>query len=132
MEEPADYSYSWLGFISQTKIQMFSFSVPDSCIPVCLSSIEGIRPTYQRKDIFDFTTLKGDHQLTTSWCYMNTSKGPTFMGPNVLKDSACNGNLVSKLTKSSNLTGKNFYCILTTGHHKCILTKYTTKVKKTA
>jgi hypothetical protein len=44
--------------------------------------------------------------------------------------SACNGSLVSELTKSSNLTGKNSYCILTTGHHKCILTKYTTGLGK--
>jgi hypothetical protein len=52
------------------------------------------------------------------------------MSPNVLKTSACNGSLISELTKSSNLTGKNSYCILTTGHHKCILTKYMTELEK--
>jgi hypothetical protein len=122
-------SYSWLGFIAQTKIQMFNVSVPDSYIPVCHSSIKDLGPTSQ-KDIFDFTTLKGDDHLTTSWCCMNNSKNPTFMGPNVLRASACNGSLVSYLTKSSNLTGKNSYCILTTGHHKCILTKYITGLRK--
>jgi hypothetical protein len=124
-------SYSWLGFISQIKIRMFNVSVSDSYIPICHSSVEGLGPTYQRKDIFDFTTLKGDYHLTTSWCYINNSKGPTFMGPIVFRASTCNENLVSKLTKSSNLTGKNSYCILSTGHHKCISTKYTTGVKKT-
>jgi hypothetical protein len=83
-----------------------------------------------QKDIFDFTTLEGDYHLTVSWCCMNNSKSSIFMGPNVLRASACNGSLVSELFKSSNLTGKNSYCILTTGHHKCILTKYTTGLGK--
>jgi hypothetical protein len=47
----------------------------------------------------------------------------------VLRARACNGNLVSKLAKSSNLTGKNSYYILATGHHKCILTTYTKGLK---
>jgi hypothetical protein len=59
---------------------------------------------------------------------MNISKSPTFMGPNVLRASACNESFISKLTKSSNFTGKNSYCILTTGHHKCIL-RYTAELK---
>jgi hypothetical protein len=61
---------------------------------------------------------------------MNNSKVPTFMNPNVFRANIYNGSLISKLTKSSNLTGNNSYCILTTGHHKCILTKYTTGLKK--
>jgi hypothetical protein len=120
--------YSWLGFISQTKIWMFNFSVFYSYTPVCHSSIEGLGPTFQRKDIFDFTTLKGDYNLTASWFCMN--KGPTFMGCSVLRANAYNGSLVSNPTKSSNFTVKNSYCILATGHHKCILTKYTRGLKK--
>jgi hypothetical protein len=123
-------SYSWFGFISQTKICMFNISVLDSYPPVCHLSIEGLAPTSQRKDIFGFTTLKGDYHLTTRWCCMNNSKCPTFMGPNVFRAGACNGSLVSKLPKSSNLAGKNSYCILATGHHQCILTKYTRGLKK--
>jgi hypothetical protein len=98
-----------------------SDSVPDSYIPVCHLSI---------KDISNFNSLKGDYHLTTTWCCMSNSKGPTFMSLNVLRASACNGSLVSELTKSSNLTGKNSYCIFTTGHHKCILTKLTTRLRK--
>jgi hypothetical protein len=45
-------SYSWLGFISQTKLWMFNVSVP-----VCHLSIRDLGTTSQ-KDIFDFTTLK--------------------------------------------------------------------------
>jgi hypothetical protein len=101
---------------------LVNVSVPDNYIPVCHLSIKDLGPTSQ-KDVFYFTTLKGDYHLTTSWCCMNNSKGPTFMGPNMLRANACNGSLVSKLNESSNLTGKNSYCILTTGHHKCILTK---------
>jgi hypothetical protein len=122
-------SYSWLGFISQTKIWMFNISVPDNYIPVCHSSIKDLGPTSQ-KDIFDFTTLKGDYHLTASWCCMYNSKSPTFMSPNVLRANACNGSLVSKLNESSNLTGKNSYCILITGHHRCILMKYMTGLEK--
>jgi hypothetical protein len=48
------------------------------------------------------------------------------MSPNMLRANACNGSLVCKLNKSSNLTGKNSYCIITTGHHRGILTKYKT------
>jgi hypothetical protein len=48
----------------------------------------------------------------------------------VLGASACNGSLVYNLTKSSNLTSKNSYCILATGHHKCILSKNTKVLKK--
>jgi hypothetical protein len=110
-------SYSWLGLISQMKIWMFNVSVPDNYIPVCHLSIKDLEPTSQ-KGIFYFTTLKGDYHLTASWCYMNNSKSPTFMSPDVLRANACKGSLVSELTKSSNLTGKNSYCILTTGHHK--------------
>jgi hypothetical protein len=58
-------SYSWLGFISQTKIWMFNVSIPDNNIPVCHSSIKDLGPTSQ-KDIFDITTLKGDYDLTAS------------------------------------------------------------------
>jgi hypothetical protein len=108
-------SYSWLGFISQTKIWMLNVSVPDCHIPM-----KDLGPTYQ-KDIFGFTTLKGDYHLTTSWCCIGDSKSPTFMSPNVLRASACNGSIVSELTKSSNHTAKNLlhtYCLLTTGHHK--------------
>jgi hypothetical protein len=122
-------SYSWLGFISQTKIWMFNISVTDSYIPVCHLSIKDLGPTSQ-KDIFDFATLKGVYHLTASWCCMNNFKSLTFMSPNVLRASACNGSLVSELTKSSNLTGKNSYCTLTTGHHKCILTQYMTGLGK--
>jgi hypothetical protein len=117
-------SYSWLGFISQMKIWMFNVSVPDNYMPVCHSSIRDLGTTSQ-KDIFDFTTLKGDYHLTASWCYMNNSKSPTFMSPDMFRASACNGSLVSELNESSNLTGKNSYCILMTGHHRCILMKYT-------
>jgi hypothetical protein len=99
-------SYSWLRLISQTKIWMFNISVPDSYTLVCHSSIEGLGPTSQRKDVFDFTTLKGYYYLAASWSCMNNSKGPTFMGPNVLRANACNRSLVSNLTKSSNHTGK--------------------------
>jgi hypothetical protein len=53
-------SYSWLGFISQMKIWMFNVSVLDIYMPVCHSSIKDLRLTSQ-KDIFDFTTLKGDY-----------------------------------------------------------------------
>jgi hypothetical protein len=60
-----------------------------------------------------------------------TLKSPTFMSHDMLRANVCNGSLISKLTKSSNLTGKNSYCILTTGHHKCILTKYMSTLKKT-
>jgi hypothetical protein len=109
---------------------MFNISVLDSYPPVCHLSIEGLAPTSQRKDIFGFTTLKGDYHLTTRWCCMNNSKCPTFMGPNVFRAGACNGSLVSKLPKSSNLAGKNSYCILATGHHQCILTKYTRELKE--
>jgi hypothetical protein len=97
-------SYFWLGLISWTKIWIFNISVLDSCTEVCHSSTEGLGLTSQRKDIFDFTTLKGDYHLTTSWRCMNNSKGPTFTGSNVLRAHACNGILVPKLTKSSNLT----------------------------
>jgi hypothetical protein len=41
-------SYSWLGFISQTKIKMFNISVPDSYTPVCHSSIENLEPTKEK------------------------------------------------------------------------------------
>jgi hypothetical protein len=104
---------------------MFNVSLPDNYIPVYHLSIKDLRPISQ-KDIFDFTTLKGDYHLTASCCCMNNSKSPTFMSPNMLRANACNGSLVSKLNESSNLTGKNSYCIIMTGHHKCILTKYTT------
>jgi hypothetical protein len=99
-------SYSWLGFISQMKIWMFNVSVPDNYMPVCHSSIRDLGTTSQ-KDIFDFTTLKGDYHLTVSWCCMNNSKSPTFMSPDMFRASACNGSLVSKLNESSNLTGEN-------------------------
>jgi hypothetical protein len=122
-------SYSWLGFISQTKIWMFNISVPDNYMPVCHLSIKDPGATSQ-KDIFDFTTLKGDYHLTASWCCMNNSKSPTFMSPDMLRANACNGSLVSKLKESSNLTGKNSYCILMTGHHRCILMKYTAGLGK--
>jgi hypothetical protein len=92
---------------------MFNVSVPDNYIPVCHLSIKDLRPTAQ-KDIFDFTTLKGDYHLTASWWNVNNSKSPTFMSPNMLRANACNGSLVSKLIESSNLTGKNSYRILTT------------------
>jgi hypothetical protein len=46
------------------------------------------------------------------------------MSPDTLRANTCNGSLVSKLNESLNLTGKNSYCILMTGHHKYILTKY--------
>jgi hypothetical protein len=85
---------------------------------------------YFPKDIFDFTTLKGDYHLTVSWCFMRISKSPTFMSPNMLRANAYNGSLVSKLNESSNLTGKNSYCILMTGHHICILMKYMTGLGK--
>jgi hypothetical protein len=52
------------------------------------------------------------------------------MSPDAFRDNACKASLVSELNKSSNLTGKNSYCILTTGHHKCILTKYMTGLRK--
>jgi hypothetical protein len=116
--------------MSQTKIQMSNVSVPDSYTRVCHSSIKDRGPAYQREDKFDFTTLKGDYYLTASWCCMNNSEGPTFMGPNVLRASACKGRLVSKLTKSSSLTDKNSYCILAIGYHKCVFTKYTTGLRK--
>jgi hypothetical protein len=48
----------------------------------------------------------------------------------MLRANACNGSLVSKLNESSNLTGKNSYCILMTGHHKCILMKYMTGLEE--
>jgi hypothetical protein len=48
------------------------------------------------------------------------------MSPNMLRANACNRSLVSKLNESSNLTGKNSYCTLMTGHHGCILTEYMT------
>jgi hypothetical protein len=91
MKEPAYYVLllAWVHLISQTKIRMFNVSVPDNYKPVCHSSIEDLEPTSQRKDIFDFITLKGDYHLAASWCCMNNSKGPTFMGPNVLIASAC-------------------------------------------
>jgi hypothetical protein len=108
---------------------MFNVSVPDNYMPVCYSSIKDLGPTSQ-KDIFDFTTLKGDCYLTVSWCCMNNSKSPTFMSPDMLRTNAYNGSLVSKLNKSSNLTGKNSYCILMTCHHRCILMKYTTGLGK--
>jgi hypothetical protein len=116
-------SYSWLEFISQMKIWRFNVSVPDNYMPVCHSSIKDLGPTSQ-KDIFDFTILKCDYHLTASWCCMNNSKSPTFMSPDILRANAYNGSLVSKLNESSNLTGKNSYCILMTGHHRCILMKY--------
>jgi hypothetical protein len=122
-------SHSWLGFVSQTKIWMFNISVLDRWHSWCHSShelsINGLGPISQRKDIFDFTTLKGDYRLATSWCCMNTSKYPTFMGPNMFRDSACNGSLIYNLTKYSNLRGKNSYCILATGHHQCNLMENT-------
>jgi hypothetical protein len=52
------------------------------------------------------------------------------MSPDMLRASTCNGSLVSTLNESSNLTGKNSYCILRTGHHRCILMKYTTGLGK--
>jgi hypothetical protein len=58
-------SYSWLWFISQMKIWMFNISVPDNYILVCHLSIKDLGHTSQ-KDIFDFTTLKGDYHLTVS------------------------------------------------------------------
>jgi hypothetical protein len=82
------------------------------------------------KYIFDFTTLKGDYHLTASWCCTNNSKSCTFMSLSVLRANACNGRLVSQLTKSSNLNGKNSYCILTTGRDKFILIKYITGLRK--
>jgi hypothetical protein len=88
-----------------------------------------IRQTSQ-KDVFDFTTLKGDDHLKASWHCMNNSKSLTLMCPDVFRVNTCNGRLVSELTKFSNLTGKNSYCILITGHHKCVLTKYTTVLRK--
>jgi hypothetical protein len=111
-------NFGCLTFLSQTAI-----------IPVCHLSMKDLGLTSQ-KDIFDFITLKGDYHLTTSWCCTNNSKSPTFMGSHVLRASACNGSLVSELTKSSNFTGTYSYCILTTGHHKCILTKYMTRLEK--
>jgi hypothetical protein len=118
-------SHSWFGFISQTKTWMFNISVPDSYTPVChLShklSIKGLCPTSQRKDILNFTTLKGDYHPATSWCCMNNSKDPTFMGPDMFRANVCNGNLISNLTKSSNLTGENSYCVLAAGYHQCNL-----------
>jgi hypothetical protein len=122
-------SCSWLGFISQTKIWMFNISIPDKYIPVCHSPKKDLGPV-SKKDIFDFTAFKGDYHLTASWCCMNNSKSPTFTSPSVLRASTCSGSLVSELTKSSNLTDKNSDCILTTGHHKCILTKYMTGLEK--
>jgi hypothetical protein len=83
-----------------------------------------------QKDVFDFTTLKGDYHLAANWCCMNNLKSPTFMSPNVLRANACNGSLVSELTKSSNLTAKSSYFILTTGQHKCILKIYD-RIRKT-
>jgi hypothetical protein len=108
---------------------MFNVSVPDNYMPVCHSSIRDLGTTSQ-KDIFYFTTLKGDYHLTASWCCMNNSKSPTFMSPDMFKASACNGSFVSELNESSNLTGRNSYCTLMTGHHKCILMKYTTGLGK--
>jgi hypothetical protein len=122
-------SYSWPEFISQMKIWMFNVSVPDNYMPVCHSSMKDLGTTSQ-KDIFYFTTLKGDYHLTASWCCVNNSKSPTFMSPHMLRANACNGGLVSQLDESSNLTGKNSYCVLTTGHHRCILTKYRTGLGK--
>jgi hypothetical protein len=46
------------------------------------------------------------------------------MSPDMLRANACNGSLVSKLNKSSNLTGKNSYCILISSQNRCILMKY--------
>jgi hypothetical protein len=88
MEEPA-YYVLFLALFSRTRIWMFN---------VWHSSIEGLETTYQRKDIFDFTTLRGDYHIITSWCYMNISKGPTFIGLSVLSASACNVSFVSKLS----------------------------------
>jgi hypothetical protein len=48
----------------------------------------------------------------------------------MLRANACKGSLTSKPTKSSNLTGKNSFCVLITGHHKYILTKYMTGLGK--
>jgi hypothetical protein len=126
-------SHSWLGFISQTQIWMFNISVLYSCTPVCHSShklsIRGLQPKPQRKGILNFTTLKRDYHLATSWCCENNSKDSTFVSPNVLRASASNGSLVSNLIKSSKLTGKSSYYILVTGHHKCTLAHK--RVKKT-
>jgi hypothetical protein len=116
-------SYSWLGLICQIKIWMFNISVPDSYMSVCHSLIKDLGPASQGKDMYNFTTLKGDYCLTASWWYMNNSKSPTFTGPNILMGSVCNGSLIFNLTKSLNLTSKNSYSILATGHHQCILTK---------
>jgi hypothetical protein len=114
-------SHSSLGFISQTKIWMFNVSVPDSYTPVCHSShelsVKGLGPLFQRKDIFNFTTLKGDCHLATKWCCMSNFKDINFMGSDVIRASAGNGSLISNLTKSSNLTGKNSYCVFAIGHH---------------
>jgi hypothetical protein len=55
---------------------MFYFSVPDSYTSVFHSSIKGLWPTFQRKDIFYFTTLKRDYCLAASWCCMKNSKDP--------------------------------------------------------
>jgi hypothetical protein len=117
---------------------MFNVSVQDSYTPVGHSSIKGLGPTLQRKDIFDFTTLKGNYHLAASWCCMNNSTHPTFKGPDVLRTSACNGSLISNVTKSSTSLVKTqkaaltSYCILPTVHHQCILTttKNTRVLKK--
>jgi hypothetical protein len=60
MEEPAYYVLllAWVHF--SMKIWMFNVSVLDIYMPVCHSSIKDLRLTSQ-KDIFDFTTLKGDY-----------------------------------------------------------------------
>jgi hypothetical protein len=82
MEEPAYYVLPLTWVHLSDKNSMFNVSVSDSYTTVCHSSTEGLGPTYQRNDMSDFTTLKGDDHLTTS---MNNSKDPTFMGPNVLR-----------------------------------------------
>jgi hypothetical protein len=54
----AYYVLAWFHLLD--KNSMFNISLLDSYVSVCHSSVEGLRPTCQRKDIFDFTTLKGD------------------------------------------------------------------------
>jgi hypothetical protein len=126
--QPTLLLLAWVHF-SEKKKWMFNVSVPDSYILICHLSMKDLGPASQ-KDVFDFTTLKGDYHLAANWCCMNNLKSPTFMSPNVLRANACNGSLVSKLNESSNLTGKNSYCILITGHHRCILMKYMTGLEK--
>jgi hypothetical protein len=115
-------SYSWLGFISQTKIWMFNVSVSDSYTPVCHSSIEGLHP--KERTYLTLLLLKGTIIWQPSGAVWITLRAPLLWVP------MCLGILVSNLTKSSNLIGKNSYCILTTGHHKFVLTKYTRRLKK--